>query len=152
MTLRNLVRSAPAALLLLAASCAHGPRPQRLPTTVITLGARTIRVEVASTTEQRAMGMMFRRSLKPDEGMLFVFPRDDNLDFYMKNTYVPLSVAFIRSDGIISDITDMEPLTLDEHLSRTACRYALEMPRGWFSSNGVAEGAQVKVPQDIPAQ
>jgi len=150
--LRTLVLSGlPAACLLLAAACARGPEPQRLDRVQIELGARRLAVEAARTPKQREMGMMFRQTLKPDEGMLFVFPRDEELNFYMKNTCVPLSIAFIRADGVVANIAHMDPYSLETHRSRTACRFALEMPFGWFSRNGVAEGSKVAIP-DLRAE
>ena len=93
--------------------------------------------------------MMYRRNLGPDEGILFVFERDENLSFYMKNTYVPLSIAFIKADGTIASIADMEPLDETRHRSGVPCRYALEMPRGWFEKHDIAEGAVVRIPGDL---
>ncbi len=84
--------------------------------------------------------------------MLFVFRRDQNLDFYMKDTLVPLSIAFIASDGVIVNIANMQPLSRDIHSSRMPCRYALEMPEGWFARNGVHEGDKVEIPSDIRAE
>jgi hypothetical protein len=145
--LRKLGRSGlPAVCLLLALSCARGPEPQHLGTVRIELGGRALTVEAACTPQQREMGMMFRRSLKADEGMLFVFPDDEILTFYMKNTYVPLSIAFIRANGVISNIAEMKERSLETHSSLSACRFALEMPAGWFSSNGVREGSKVTIP------
>ena len=146
---RALIRGLTALLLLSA--CSRAPEPQRLPTTEIEIGGRTIPVEVARTREQREVGMMHRRKLGPDEGMLFVLPRERDLSFYMKNTYVPLSIAFIRSDGAIANIAHMEPLTLSLHKSRLPCRYALEMPQGWFGRHGVHEGARVEIPAALSA-
>jgi len=141
-------------LLLLAQSgCARnrGPQPQSLPKANITIGERSIAVEIANTPEQRAIGMMYRRKLGPDEGMLFVFERDQNLSFYMKNTFVPLSIAFIRSDGLISNIANMEPRTLTPHHSRTPSRYALEMPQGWFAEHGIQAETKVEIPSELAA-
>ena len=151
MNLRKLVRRLAALCLLLAAACAHGPEPQRLDKVQIELGGRKLAVEAACTPQQREMGMMYRQTLKPDEGMLFVFPHDEELDFYMKNTYVPLSIAFIKSNGVIANIAHMEPYSLETHRSRTDCRFALEMPFGWFSRNGVAEDSKVTIP-DLHAE
>jgi hypothetical protein len=134
------------ACLLLAVACSRGPEPQRLDKVQIELGGRKLAVEAACTPKQREVGMMFRQSLKADEGMLFVFPRDEEMSFYMKNTYVPLSIAFIKANGVVVNIAHMEAHSLETHNSRAACRFALEMPFGWFSSNGVAEGATVTIP------
>jgi hypothetical protein len=150
--LRKLVLSGLAVVcLLLAAACARGPEPQRLDKVQIELGGRKLSVEAACAPRQREMGMMFRQALKADEGMLFVFPRDEELAFYMKNTCVPLSIAFIRADGVIANIAHMEAYSLEIHRSRTVCRFALEMPFGWFSRNSVAEGSKVTIP-DLHAE
>jgi hypothetical protein len=130
-------------LALTLCACSNEPEPQRLPTASITLGGKSIAVEVADTEETRQIGMMYRRKIGPDEGMLFVFPEIQPLAFYMRNTYVPLSIAFIRSNGEIVNIAHMEPLSLVSHRSRLPCRYALEMPEGWFERNGVKEGSFV---------
>ena len=139
------------ALLLAESGCSRnqGPQPQSLPKAEIVIGEISIAVEIANTHEQRATGMMYRKDLGPDEGMLFVFERDENLRFYMKNTYVPLSIAFIRSDGIISNIARMEPHTLTLHPSRTPSRYALEMPQGWFTKRGFKAGTVVGIPSEL---
>ena len=151
MKLRKLSRSRlPAVCLLLALACVRGPEPQRLEKAQIELGGRKLAVEAACTPQQREIGMMYRRSLKADEGMLFVFPHDEVLSFYMKNTYVPLSIAFIKANGVIANIAHMEAHSLEPHRSRTECRFALEMPLGWFSSNGVAEGSKVVIPELHP--
>jgi uncharacterized membrane protein (UPF0127 family) len=141
----------PVVCLLLAAACARGPEPQRLDKVQVVLGGRKLAVEAACTPGQREVGMMFREALKADEGMLFVFPRDEELTFYMKNTCVPLSIAFIRADGVIANIAHMEAYSLETHRSRTVCRFALEMPFGWFSRNNVAEGSKAAIP-DLHAE
>jgi len=141
----------PAVCLLLALACVQGPEPQHLEKVRIELGGRKLAVEAACTPRQRDIGMMYRRSLKADEGMLFVFPHDEVLAFYMKNTCVPLSIAFIKANGVIANITHMEAYSLETHHSRTECRFALEMPLGWFSGNGIAEGSKVIIP-DLHAE
>ena len=136
---------AAALVSVLMVGCA-GPRPQKLPRVTIEIGDRTLSVEVASTEAQRATGMMYRKKIGPDEGMLFAYPQERKLAYYMKNTYVPLSIAFLDSGGVIVNIATMEPLTTDTHWSRLASQYALEMPAGWFERNNVREGVRVKIP------
>ena len=104
-----------------------------------------VRVEVAETQEKRRQGLMFRETLPANEGMLFVFEREQLLSFWMKDTYLPLSIAFISRDGEIVAIQDMEPL--DErtfHQSPRPALYALEMNRGWFGRHEVAVGDRVE--------
>jgi uncharacterized membrane protein (UPF0127 family) len=99
-----------------------------------------IRAEIARSADEKKKGLMFRRELADGRGMLFVFDRDQIMSFYMKNTLIPLSIAFIRSDGSIAEIRDMRPL--DESLVRSSwsVRYALEAPQGWFNRAGIKAG------------
>jgi uncharacterized membrane protein (UPF0127 family) len=120
-----------------------------LPTTVLTVGDHKLTAEVVVTPEQRAVGLMHRFSLKPDHGMLFVFERSEPLSFWMKNTFIPLSIAFIGADGRIVNIEDMKPQTEDTHWSKGPALYALEMRKGWFAEKGIGPGAVVK---GIPAR
>ena len=104
-----------------------------------------VRVEVADNPEERRQGLMFRETLPTDEGMLFVFEREQLLSFWMKDTTIPLSIAFISRDGEIVAIQDMEPL--DErtfHQSPRPALYALEMNQGWFEGHEVEVGDRVK--------
>lgn len=115
-----------------------------LPTTTLTIGTHKAIAEVATTPEQRSVGLMHRFSLKPDHGMLFVFERTEPLSFWMRNTFVALSIAFIGDDGRIINIEDMKPQTETTHSSKGPARYALEMRRGWFAERGIGSGAVVK--------
>jgi len=105
---------------------------------------REIWVEVAKTPEERAKGLMERRHLGKDDGMLFIFETEDYHGFWMKNTFIPLSIAFIDKKGRIVKITDMKPLTLESYPPSKPILYALEMNQGWFSANGVKEGDVVR--------
>ncbi len=118
--------------------------PQSLPIATLTIGKHKAMAEVARTPEQRAVGLMHRFSLKPDHGMLFVFERAEAQAFWMKNTYVPLSIAFIAADGRIVSIDDMKPQTEDSHYSNGPALYALEMRKGWFAERGIGPGATVE--------
>jgi len=140
-----------AALLLIAALAGCNPGTPPLPTAAITVGTVTVTVEVARTAAERQTGMMHRRKIGPDEGMLFVFPAAETLHFYMKNTHVPLSIAFIRADGTIERIAGMQPHDLTVTSSRAPCLYALEMPQGWFGDHGIWEGARVTLPEGLTA-
>ena len=108
------------------------------------IGQREIWVEVAKTPEERSYGLMGRKYLGKDEGMLFIFETEDRHGFWMKNTFIPLSIAFIEKNGRIVWITDMKPLTLDSHVPPQPILYALEMNKGWFSSRGIKVGDVVR--------
>jgi uncharacterized membrane protein (UPF0127 family) len=97
-------------------------------------------VELARTDQERTQGLMHRKSLEDGKGMLFIFDRDQIMSFWMKNTLIPLSIAFIASDGRILEIKDMEPLILSAVQSSRSERYALEVPQGWFSRAGINIG------------
>ncbi len=100
--------------------------------------------EFVSREPERARGLMFRYHLAQDSGMLFVFEKDDVLRFWMKNTFIPLSIAFIDRDGIIANILEMTPHdTTTPYLSARPVRYALEMNSGWFHSRGIRPGDTV---------
>ncbi len=138
-------RAPPAALAAPATAPADSDRaPQRLSAIELRVGGHRVRAEVARTEDERRKGLMFRRDLGEDEGMLFVFPRDDFRSFWMRNTPLPLSIAYIAADGRISQIEDLRPF--DETLvhSREQVRYALEMNRGWFRAHGVREGDRIE--------
>ena len=120
--------------LLLLTSVAHSQSPLKIP---IYIKDKEIWVEVAKTSEERARGLMGRKHLGKDEGMLFVFEKEDYHGFWMKDTQIPLSIAFIDKKGRILRITDMKPLTLENHNPPQPILYALEMKKGWFSANGI---------------
>ncbi len=103
-------------------------------------------IEVVRSQEDQQRGLMFRKRLGSREGMLFVYERDEKLSFWMKNTEIPLSIAFLSSSGEILEIRDMEPLSLKTVSSRRAARYALEVPRGTFQRLNLAAGDRVKFP------
>jgi uncharacterized membrane protein (UPF0127 family) len=99
-----------------------------------------VKAEIARTQSERAGGLMHRKTVPDGEGMFFVFERDEVLSFWMKNTLVPLSIAFIASDGRIIEIKDMHPGDRNSVASSRSVRYALEVPLGWFSRAGVTSG------------
>jgi len=120
------------------------PRPS-LPTIELRIKDAHIYAEVVSKPEDRALGLMFRRSLAPDSGMLFAFDEDEFQRFWMKNTLIPLSIAYITSDSLISDILEMAPMdTATPYVSSRPVRYALEMNSGWFQSHGIRTGDTVR--------
>jgi uncharacterized membrane protein (UPF0127 family) len=114
-----------------------------LPTTTLTIGNAKVIAEVASTPDQRSTGLMYRFSLPPDHGMLFVFDAPQRLSFWMKNTYIALSIAYIDAEGKILNIEDMAPRDERSHWSRGLALYALEMKQGWFAQKEITAGAQV---------
>jgi hypothetical protein len=137
----SLLRLAGAASLALLAACAAAQEaPQRLAAIPLNAGMHNIRAEVAKTDAQRAIGLMHRREMAPHEGMLFVFGEANVQCFWMKNTLLPLSIAFLADDGTVVNIADMAPQALDSHCSAKPVRYALEMNKGWFAQRGVKPG------------
>ena len=133
------------AALLLAVFCvaarAQGV-PQDLPAITLNAGMYNIRAQVA-TGNNVYTGLMYRREMPQHEGMLFVYDMPAVHCFYMKNTFLPLSIAFIADDGTIVNIRDMKPQTLDSHCADKAVRYALEMNQGWFAKRGIKPGATI---------
>jgi len=111
-----------------------------LPVITLTVKGQKIVAEVVSTPEQRAKGLMNRFSLQPDHGMLFVFEQPQPLGFWMKNTYIPLSIAFVDPTGRIVNIEDMKPQDETTHWSRGFALYAVEMKQGWFVAKGINPG------------
>jgi uncharacterized membrane protein (UPF0127 family) len=114
-----------------------------LPTVDLAIKGHRLVAEIAADDATRTTGLMNRFSLQPDHGMLFVFRTAQPQAFWMKNTYVPLSIAFIGSDGRILNIEDMAPLTESTHPSQGLARYALEMKKGWFDQHGIKSGDSV---------
>ena len=132
-----------AALAPWAAAQAAAGIPQDLPAITLQAGMHNIRAAVAQTPEQRQTGLMFRREMAQHEGMLFVFEQASPQCFWMKNTLLPLSIAFLADDGTIVNIADMQPQVLDSHCSSKPVRYVLEMNQGWFAKRGIKPGARI---------
>jgi uncharacterized membrane protein (UPF0127 family) len=124
----------------------QNPNLERQPQTAeLHIKDARIFAEVVTRPEDRNLGLMFRRSMEPDSGMLFVFDTDDFQRFWMKNTLIPLSIAYITRDSLITDILEMAPLdTTTPYLSSRAVRYALEMNSGWFQSRDIKPGDTVR--------
>lgn len=120
------------------------PQTDRPTDREIVVGGRRLAVWVVADAASRELGLMHVRELPRDHGMLFVYPDAARRRFWMKNTYVPLSLAYIAADGRIEQLVDMEPLTLDGHPSRSAVRFVLEVQQGWFRRNGVEVGDRVE--------
>ncbi len=121
-----------------------GPQPV-LPTTELRLGSKKITAEIADEEHERAAGLMFRKSLAPDSGMLFVLDRTGPVGFWMKNTEVPLTIAYIDPRGTILELHDLQPLNEKPVPSRFPnIAFALEMPQGWFSKNNIWPGERIE--------
>lgn len=151
-----------ALLVLILAGCGSEGGPQEAGTTVareegamptVTIDASgggkvRVRVEIADTDAERARGLMDRTALPEDQGMLFVYPTERTLSFWMKDTLIPLSIAYIDAEGRIVDIQDMEPLD-DEpphYVSAEPAQYALEVNQGFFEERGVEVGDRAELP------
>jgi uncharacterized membrane protein (UPF0127 family) len=107
--------------------------------------ADTVEAEVARTPEERERGLMFRETLAKGEGMLFVFPDTQYRSFWMKDTFIPLDIAYLDADLKIVDILPMEPQTTEPQASTRPAMFALEVPRGWFAEEGIAVGATARL-------
>ena len=132
-----------AACLVAAASRFAFGAGEPLPTTTLTINGNKLVAELATTPEQQMTGLMHRFSLRPDHGMLFVFDRSEPRRFWMRNTFIPLSIAYIATDGSIVNIEDMVPHDETGVWSRGPVRYALEMRKGWFAERSIRPGDKV---------
>lgn len=145
--LRPAVLLAAAAFALLASmsgpAAAQARAQPALPTVKLTAGIHVITAEAATTNQSRTIGLMHRERLAPNHGMLFVFDDKAQQCFWMRNTIVPLTIAFIEDDGTILQLADMAPKSEVSHCSQQAVRYALEMEQGWFGKRGIAPGARI---------
>ena len=109
----------------------------------LTAGIPRIDAQVAGTPQERQTGLMHRKEMPQHEGMLFVFEQPAQQCFWMKNTLLPLTAAFVADDGTIVNLADMKPQTLDSHCSTKPVRYVLEMNQGWFAKKGIQPGAKL---------
>ena len=137
-------------LLIVLAIAALNARAQ-IPEITLTIAGHKLTVEVAATNPERMQGLMHRRMMPENRGMLFVFTDVSRHAMWMENTYLPLSVAFIDTDGIITNIEDMKPHTRDSHPAVKPVRYALEMNLGWFAKRGIKAGAKIEGLEKAPA-
>ena len=112
--------------------------------TVIQAGIFQIDAQIAQTPEQRQIGLMFRKDMPAHEGMLFIFEEPQKLCFWMKNTLLPLTAAFVADDGTIVNLADMKPQSTDSHCSSKPVRFVLEMHQGWFDKHGVQAGYKLR--------
>lgn len=128
----------------MAASLALAQEPQTdLPRVRLSAGMFQIDAQVAMSPDQRATGLMYRKQMPQQEGMLFVFEEPGVQCFWMKNTALPLTAAFIADDGRIVNLADMKPQTTDSHCSARPVRYVLEMNQGWFAKKGIKPGTRL---------
>ncbi len=118
-------------------------QPQALPTTALRVGFHSITAQVAQTPEQRQTGLMHRKTMPVHEGMLFVFEQATVQCFWMKNTLLPLSIAFLTDDGTIVNLDEMQPQKLNSHCAKAPVRFVLEMNQGWFTKRGLKAGDKV---------
>ena len=132
------------ALFLIAAAPAHAQDPQmNLKRVPLGAGMYKIDAQVATAPREREIGLMFRKDMPQQEGMLFVFDAPATQCFWMKNTLLPLTAAFVADDGRIVNLVDMQPQTTDSHCSEEAVRYVLEMNQGWFAKKNIKIGAKL---------
>jgi uncharacterized membrane protein (UPF0127 family) len=130
-------------LFAFALSCSAQSTAQSLPTLTLNAGIHIITAELAQTEEQREIGLMFRETMAPNHGMLFVFEQAGQQCFWMKNTLLPLDVAFIADNGMVVNTDRMKPRTLDAHCSIRPVRFVLEMNDGWFAKRGISAGSKL---------
>ena len=146
MTLRNFLTALMGAPLFAAAFFPASSIAQvnkDLPVVELTIKASKLKAEVAADNNTRATGLMNRFSLKPDSGMIFVFAQSEPLAFWMKNCFIPLSIAYIDSKGVIVSIVDMKPQDESSYPSGAPAMFALEMKQGWFKERGIVAGDKV---------
>lgn len=115
-----------------------------MPVMELSAGMHRIEAEVAADQQNRMVGLMNRKAMAPQRGMLFVFPQQNTHCMWMRNTLIPLSVAFLDDDGIIINIENMQPHSEDNHCAKVPARYALEMNLGWFAQRGIKPGTKLK--------
>ncbi len=144
---RTIAAASSAFVLAIAAPAALA----QLPRMELTAGIHLIRAEVANTFDTRARGLMFRKQLGQNEGMLFVFPQSEAHCMWMKNTLIALSVAFMDEQGRIVSISEMQPQTETSHCAAAPAKFALEMGGGWFAAKGIKAGATLPGVARAPA-
>jgi uncharacterized protein len=127
-------------VLLVAPAWAQDVPQLHLPRITLSAGMHQIQAQVAANPEQRAIGLMHRKDMPTNEGMLFIFEQPATQCFWMKNTLLPLTAAFLADDGTVVNLADMQPQSLQSHCSTQPVRYVLEMHQGWFARRGVAAG------------
>jgi uncharacterized membrane protein (UPF0127 family) len=139
------------AALALVLVCAGAAAAEPLPIMELSAGIHRIEAEVAAHDAARRQGLMQRRALPEQRGMLFVFERAARHCMWMKNTFLPLSVAFLDAQGRILNIEEMQPQTEVDHCAARPARYALEMNAGWFARRGIGRGDRIGGIEQAPA-
>jgi len=137
-------------LLCCGNSFAQAAPQMDLPRVKLTAGMYLVDTQVAATPQQRETGLMYRRQMPQAEGMLFVFEQAGEQCFWMKNTLLPLTAAFVADDGTIVNLVDMKPQTTDSHCSQKPVRFVLEMNQGWFAQKGIKAGFKLSGPPFKP--
>lgn len=137
-------RTALAVILTSLCATVSAQQTQKFDTISLTAGMNLIKAEVAAAPAQREQGLMYREKMGPNDGMVFVFEGPAEVCMWMKNTVLPLSVAFIDNAGKIVNIEDMQPQTLDSHCAKKLVRYALEMNLGWFRQKNIKPGTVIE--------
>ena len=132
-----------AALAVCTSAWAQGSPQMNLQRVELTAGMHRIEAQVAAAPQERQIGLMFRREMPQHEGMLFVFEQPATQCFWMKNTLLPLTAAFVADDGSVVNLADMKPMSEDSHCSAKPVRYVLEMNQGWFARRGIKAGAKL---------
>jgi uncharacterized membrane protein (UPF0127 family) len=149
-----------AGLSLLAVMSCNGKEPTRKPVqpgqeegrVTLTMGGKEVTLEVASTNDKRLLGLMRRTALQPDHGMIFIYPEPHPLRFWMKDTWIPLSIAFVKEDGTIINIDEMRPgVTETPYMVEGKCRFAIEMTTDWFKAHGIQAGDRIALTPEILA-
>lgn len=141
---RHIVQCFAALLLVVTGTAIAQGQPQMdLPRIQLSAGMHLIDAQVAQTHEQRQIGLMHRAQMPVTEGMLFVFEQPATQCFWMKNTLLPLTAAFVADDGRVVNLVDMQPQTTDSHCSAEPVRFVLEMNQGWFAKRGVKAGSRI---------
>ena len=135
------------AILLFCVGMSFGSCQSTLDTIEVTIGEVSLTLEIARSAEEQRTGLMHREEMPWDHGMLFVYERDQRLSFWMENTLIPLSIAFVSSEGVIKEIADMKPLSRRSVISHQSVRYALEVNQGFFEESGITVGDILVFPE-----
>ena len=150
LALVSIVMLAPLTIFADTPALPEGKPQTGLPTVSLKVGSQNVRAEVANTEATRQVGMMFRQKMGRQDGMLFVFPEIAYHAMWMRNTLIPLSVAYMNERGVIVSIHEMQALTEAVHQAAGPVRYALEMNEGWFASNKISVGDTIKGLEKAP--